>query len=190
MEKMKFLKSAAAMMLCCVSATIMISCNKDDKPASSLKFNPAKVEASVGSTVSVTVSGGTEPYTVVSSDAKTATVTVTKDVIKVTGVKAGTATITVTDKDKLSGKVPVTVKTVATGLTFDKNPVNVAVGKEDVVTIKGGVAPYVVAAKDATIATATEKDGKITVKGVKAGTTTISVTDKDKKSGSITVTVK
>ncbi|MCI1639789.1 MAG: hypothetical protein LKI42_00760 [Bacteroidales bacterium] len=189
MEKMKFLKSAAAMMLCCVSATIMISCKKDDKPASALKFNPAKVEAIVGSTVSVTVSGGTEPYTVVSSDAKTATVTVTKDVIKVTGIKDGTATITVTDKDKLSSKVPVTVKT-ATGLTFDKNPVNVAVGKEDVVTINGGVAPYVVAAKDATIATAIEKDGKITVKGVKAGTTTISVTDKNKKSGTVIVTVK
>ena len=44
--------------------------------------------------------------------------------------------------------------------------------------------------KDKNIATAMEKDGKITVKGVKAGTTTITVMDKDKASGTFTVTVK
>jgi len=34
------------------------------------------------------------------------------------------------------------------------------------------------------------KDDKLTIKGVKAGTTTITVADKDKKTGTLSVTVK
>lgn len=189
MEKIKFLKFATAMMLCC--AFTMISCDKDDDDnTANLKFSSSKVEAVVGAANTITVSGGTEPYTAVSSDAKIATVSVAKNVITVTGVKTGSALISVIDKNKLSGKINVTVKAATEGLTFDKSAASVAVGKEDAITIKGGTAPYVLAVKDATIATASESNGKITVKGVKAGTTTLTVTDKNKKSGTITITVK
>ena len=58
-------------------------------------------------------------------------------------------------------------------------------------TIQGGEAPYVATVKDATVATATVSANKVTIKGVKAGTTTITVSDKDtKNSGTISVTVK
>ena len=66
----------------------------------------------------------------------------------------------------------------------------VSAGKEEVVNIKSGKAPYTVQVKDTKIATATVKDAKITIKGVKAGTTTISIVDKDKQAGMITVTVR
>ncbi len=63
--------------------------------------------------------------------------------------------------------------------------------KEAVVTVSGGTAPYAAESKDAAVASAIVNDDKITVKGLKAGTTTITVTDKDKKnSGTVTVTVK
>ena len=71
-----------------------------------------------------------------------------------------------------------------------KTSLNIAVGKEDVVNIKTGQAPYTVNVKDNKIATATVKDAKITIKGVKAGTTTVNVLDKNKLAGTITVTVK
>ena len=45
-------------------------------------------------------------------------------------------------------------------------------------------------AKDTKIATATVKDGKIIIKGVKAGSTSVTVTDKNKKTGTISITVK
>ena len=45
-------------------------------------------------------------------------------------------------------------------------------------------------AKDTKIATVTIKDRKIIIKGVKAGSTSVTVTDKDKKAGTISVTVK
>lgn len=162
----------------------------DDKVNNLLKFKPEKVEVEVGKTATVTVSGGTAPYTVVSSDGKIASAKADKSTITITGVKNGSATIMVTDKNKNSGKITVTVKAVS-GLDFDKKSVTVNVGKEDIVTIKGGTAPYTAESKDSKIATASVKDGKVTIKGVKAGTTTITVADKDKKnSGTISVTIK
>lgn len=163
------------------------SCDKDDDNTPKLKFNSAKVEFATGKTATVTVSGGAAPYTVLSSDAKIATVTVNQSTITITGVKNGSAKITVTDKNKISGQIAVLVKNM---LDFDKNAVTVGVGKEEVVTIKGGAAPYTATSKDSKIAIASVKDGTVTVKGVKAGTTTIEVTDKDKVSGTISVTIK
>jgi uncharacterized protein YjdB len=168
------------------------SCDKDDnkKVDNILKFKPDKVEVLIGKSDTVTVNGGTAPYTVVSSDSKIASAKVDRSTITITGVKDGSATVMVTDKDKNSGKITVTVK-AASGLDFDKKSVTVNVGKEDVVTIKGGTAPYTAESKDSKIATASVKEGKVTIKGVKAGTTTITVADKDKKnSGSISVTIK
>lgn len=188
MKQMKFLKLAAAM-LCCVFAMTVVSCdNDDDEPT--FKFSPAKAEVAVGASTNVTVSGGIEPYTVESSDVKTATVKVSQNTITVTGVKKGNVTVRVSDKDKKVDMLTVTVKDKATALELDKNTVNVEVGKEEAVTVKNGTTPYTATAKDASIATASVKDGKITVKGVKAGTTTITVTDKNKLSGTISVTVK
>lgn len=185
---MKFLKFVTTMLCCGALSLMAVSCDKDDKP--SLKFSPDKTTVAVGATATVTVSGGAEAYTVTSGDMKTATVTVNKNVITVTGVKAGKTTVQVVDKNKMSGQFTVTVTEKATALSFDKTAVSVGVGKEDVVTVKSGTAPYTATVKEAGIATATVADGKITVKGVKVGSTTITVTDKDKLSGTITVTVK
>ena len=74
------------------------------------------------------------------------------------------------------------VKDMASELDFDKKSISVTAGKEETVTVKGGSAPFT--------ATATIKDGKIIIKGVKAGSTSVTVTDKDKKAGTISVTVK
>lgn len=189
MKQVKFIKLAVAM-LCCMFAMTVASCDKDDdETPSAFKFNPAKVEVAVGESANVTVNGGTEPYTVASSDVKIATVTVSKNTITVTGVKEGKVTLNVSDKNKKVGMIAVTVKK-ASALELDKKAVNVAVGKEETITVKNGTAPYTATAKDVSIATVSVKDGKITVKGVKAGTTTITVTDKNKLNGTISVTVK
>lgn len=188
---MKSLKTFSGLFSLALAALVLFaSCGKDDEKK--LKLSPSgTVTVEVAKTSDVTVSGGAAPYTAKSSADKVATATVSKNKITIKGVEAGNATITVTDKDKNSAQIAVTVKAAeAQGLDFDKKSVNVGVEKEEVVTIKGGTAPYTVAPKDEKIATATEKDGKVTVKGVKAGTTTITVTDKDKKTGTISVTVK
>lgn len=188
MNNFKFLKYAAAI-VCCVLSLSLVSCDDDDEPKNALKCNPAKVEVAPQATATVTVSGGVAPYTATSSDAEIVTTSVEDNTVTLTGVKDGNATIIIHDKNQLTGQVAVVVK-AATGLTFDKSTTEVSVGKEAIVNVKSGTAPYTVAVKDASIATATVKDAEITIKGVKAGTTTVTVTDKDKKTGTITVTVK
>ncbi len=184
--EMKTIFKTMMMAACCLGVAVFTSCGDDDNNNSGLKFSVAKVEVAPGATANVTIGNGTQPFTVKSTDEKTATVKVDKNTITVTGVKEGKASIIVTDKNKLSGTLAVNV---VTPLSFDKANVSVEVGKEDVVAIKSGKAPYTVSVKDTKTATATVKDDKITIKGVKAGTTTISVLDKDKLAGTITVTV-
>lgn len=191
MKITKFFKLTAAM-LACVFAMAITSCDNDDDPEGpELKFDPANVAVAPSATATVTVSGGTAPFTVASSDDKIATASVNDNIITITGVEEGTTTIVVTDAKQIKGKFVVTVKKSAeASLDFDKKSVSVAVGKEETVTVKGGTKPFSATAKDTKIATVTVKDDKITIKGVKAGTTSITVTDKDKKTGTISVTVK
>ena len=79
--------------------------------------------------------------------------------------------------------------TVVDGVVVDKAKTSIAVGKEDVINISGGTIPYTAASKDEKIATTTVKDAKLTIKGVKIGRTTITVTDKNKKTATVVVTV-
>ena len=98
--------------------------------------------------------------------------------------KTGTVTV------KTGTKPFTVVVTASTSLEFDKTSVTVGVGKEGTVTVKTGTQPYTVKVADETVATATLADAAITVMGVKAGSTKITVTDKDSKTGEITVKVE
>ena len=183
MKTVNCLKFAASI-VCAAFTFALASCTKDD--TTSIKFNPSPVSVVVNGTQNVTVSGGDGTYTAKSSDEKIATVTVSKATITVKGIKAGNATITVTDSKKVTGTLNVTV---VDGVVADKATVSVAVGKEDVVNISGGTAPYTVASKNEKIATASIKDSKLTIKGVAEGSTTVTITDKNKTAATVTVTV-
>lgn len=58
------------------------------------------------------------------------------------------------------------------------------------IIITGGESPYVATVENPEIATATVTDDKVVVKGLKSGTTSIAVTDKNTKTGTLFVTVK
>ncbi len=187
---MKSFFSSVVMAALCLGSFAFVSCDKnDDNKTSQLSFSATKTEAQVGNTATVTVKNGTQPYTVKSSDEKIATVKVDKATITVTGVAAGKATVTVTDKNSLTGTFTVEVK-AASALEFDKSSVTVGVGKTSTVTVKTGTQPYTVKVADEAVATAAIDKSTITVKGVKAGSTKITVTDKDSKTGEITVKVE
>lgn len=58
------------------------------------------------------------------------------------------------------------------------------------IIITGGESPYVATVENQEIATVMVTDDKVAVKGLESGTTSIAVTDKNKKTGIISVTVK
>ena len=102
------------MSLLCLSLALVaftfVSCDDDENLNTDLKFDKATIEVAVGATSTVTVNNGTSPYTAASAATDLATVAVDSKKITITGVKEGTTTITVTDKDKNTGKINVTVK--------------------------------------------------------------------------------
>lgn len=188
---MKSFFSSVVTAALCLCSFAFVSCNKNEnKTPDPLTFSVTKAEVEVGKTVKVTVKNGTQPFTVKSSDEKIATVKVEKEKITVTGVAGGAATISVVDKNQRTGSFTVTVKAAAEKLEFDKAEVTVGVEKEEVVTVKSGTAPYTVKVTDVAVATAIVKEAAITVKGVKAGTTTLTVTDKDGKTGEVAIKVE
>lgn len=75
-----------------------------------LTVDKTSAEVAVGKTVDVTVSNGASPYTATVKDSKIATVSVKDSKVTITGVKAGATTVTITDKNKKSATVSVTVK--------------------------------------------------------------------------------
>ena len=186
--EMKSIFKTMVMAALCLGTVTLASCKDDNEDKNTgLKFSTTKVNVAPSASANVTIGNGTQPFTVKSTDEKVATAKVDKNILTVTGVKEGKASITVTDKNKRFGTISVNV---VTPLAFDKTSINIAVGKMEDVNIKTGKAPYMVTSKDPKIATATVKDAKISIKGVKAGTTTVNVLDKNKLAGTITVTVK
>lgn len=172
----------------------MMSCDNDDDDAtaSGLNLSATKVEMTVGDSTTVTVSNGTSPFTVASSDQTIATAeadTANAGKIIIKGLKIGSATVNIVDNNKLSGKVSVTVK--AKSLTLDKTSLSLSVGAKDTVTVAGGTAPYTATSADTSIATATVSDSIVVVEAIKAGSTTIALKDKDgEATGSVKVTVE
>lgn len=185
MKPVNFLKFTTSI-VCAVLAIALASCSDDDDKNSVIKFNPPTVSVMVGNTQNVAVAGGQGTYTAKSSDEKIATVTVDKTTITVKGVKAGKATILVKDSKNVMGSLRVTV---IDGIIVDKVKTSVAVGKEEMITISGGTTPYTAKSQDNKIAMASIKDAKLTIKGVKVGNTTITITDKNKKTAKVNVTV-
>ncbi len=187
MKFTKFIKLSTAM-LTCVFAMAVTSCDDDEPKDPELKFDPAAVEVAPGDAVSVIVSEGSAPFTVISGDEAIATASVDDNTITITGVEEGTTTITVTDAMSLKGEIAVTV--AIPGLVFDKTELSMDIDMEEIVTVTGGESPYTVTVENPEIASASVTDDKISVKGIKAGSTSITVTDNNKKTGTISVTIK
>lgn len=77
-----------------------------------------------------------------------------------------------------------------TKLTFSKSSVQVKVGSTDTLKVANGTQAYKATSSSDAIATVTTVKDSIFVKGVKAGTATIVVTDSKNVTGSFSATVK
>lgn len=154
-----------------------------------LTVAPDNVSVAEGSTVGVTANGGEAPYTAVSGNAGIATASVDNATITITGVSAGTTVVTVTDSLGSSVPVNVTVNAVIPPLTVSSDNVTVDAGSTVDVTVSGGQSPYTASSGNTGVATATVAASTVTIAGVVAGSTTVTVTDNLGTNVTINVTV-
>ncbi|GAB6120853.1 calycin-like domain-containing protein [Dysgonomonas termitidis] len=85
------------------------ACSSDDDDPVNLSLEKSEVNVDQGATVTVKITQGNGDYKVNSASDAIATASVSGDVITLTGVAAGETTITVTDKDKKTTTLKVTV---------------------------------------------------------------------------------
>jgi Pilus formation protein N terminal region len=104
MKRSNFLLSALFL------AAAFVACDNDDDAPKSLSFNPSKVEVFISQKDTVSVTGGTTPLAVSVADSTIAKAKTDNNKVIVTGVKEGSTVVTVVDKNKVSGKLNVTVK--------------------------------------------------------------------------------
>lgn len=92
-----------------LTSCLFVACHKKDLPTPKLTVTPSSVSVKVAENATVKIGGGTAPYSVTEADKTIATATVTKNEVKVTGVKEGQTTLTVSDKNKVKGTIIVKV---------------------------------------------------------------------------------
>ncbi|MBC3874205.1 beta strand repeat-containing protein [Undibacterium flavidum] len=140
---------------------------------------PASLTVAIGSsTQSFTIGGGTQVYTVTSSNSEVATVKQTGNTFVVSGVSAGTSTITITDSAGASKVVAVTVGSTQPLYTTAPETLNVGVGATTQnFRVGGGAQAYTVISSNQQIATVKQTGSDFAVTGVAPGVTTIVITD-------------
>lgn len=141
------------------NGVVKVSCKITvNKPS----LSKTSVSMSIGGTQNISVYNGTGTVTWKSSNTKVATVVKGK----ITGIKAGTATITA-----VSNGVTLSCKVTVTNPKLNLTKLNVYVGFKVKLTVSGGTGKITWKTSNSKIATV---DTSGNIKGVKAGTATIS----------------
>jgi len=164
-----------------------------DAISGGLVATPNSVTVVIGSNATVTINGGTTPYTIVTNPTSTvATATISGSTLSVTGVAVGTTSVVVKDNSSPTKTVTVgiTVTATATGLTASPTSVSVAVGSASSATISGGTTPYTIqTAPSSSIATASISGATLSVSGVAVGVTSVVVKDNSSPAKTVTVSI-
>jgi len=151
-----------------------------------LSVLPDTFTLSIGELGTATVSGGTSPYSVSTSNASVATASIATSTITITGVAAGTATITVSDSAGGSDTISITV---ITALSVSPTTLNLNPGDTGTVTISGGVSPYSANSGNTSIATVSLSGSTVTVTAVSGGSINVTVTDSQSNVATVVVNV-
>ncbi len=167
--------------------------NIGDAASGGLVATPNSVTVVKGSNATVTISGGTTPYTIQTvPNSSVATATISGATLSVTGLAAGSTSVIVKDNSSPAKTVTVAITVTATAAALTANPtsVTVAIGSTATVTISGGTTPYTIqTAPTSTVATATISGATLSVTGVDAGSTSVIVKDNSSPAKTLTVAI-
>lgn len=142
-----------------------------------LRVTPPSGSGQVGSNMVLVISGGTGPYSAVSSNPSFVTSTVSGSQIVIGFAAAGASTITVIDSAGASVSVPMTATSNVPALTVNPPTAIGQVGTSMSLSIAGGVAPYSAATSNPLVASAAVNGNTIQVTFSGEGSTNLTVLD-------------
>ena len=164
----------------------------------SLSFSQSSVSMSSGQTVSIQISGGTAPYSVLSNASQNGglvTTSISGSVVTLTTQStSGSSSITVCSSNQSAcGIINVTIGTTSstTAMSFSQTNPTVTVGQNLTVSVYGPASSlyYVSSNSNPAIVQANLSGSTLTLMGIASGTSTISICAASNNCGSMTVTV-
>jgi|GEM_PF-1027413 len=131
----------------------------------------------VGQSVSVTVSGGNMPYSVLNNTNTNFQATLNNNIITLTGISAGSATTNVCSSGGACVALSVLVNGVSTSqqLTFSNNNLALNTGANTTVTLFGGSGYYISNSNNQNVATFTVNGSTVSVSALSAGSASATV---------------
>ena len=162
------------------SVSTLVAVSVDVTPALQTTA-PSALTMATGTALPYTISGGTAPYTVVSSNTVVSTASlVGGNGLNIAGTTTGSAQVVVFDAAGKSVTVALTVVGAGgSALYTTAPPLGVTIGTTGtgVYTVGGGTPGYTASTSNASVATASVVGSTLTITGVAGGTATVSLRD-------------
>ncbi len=132
----------------------------------------------IGSYVTLSVLSGSGDYTAEVADEAIASAKVVPSGIRIVGLKEGNTTVSVKDNATGAvGKCEITVSMRAFKLDLPELPLTFPYGESRIIGILSGNGTYGAKSAEPAIASVEYKSGQFVITGIKAGTTTVTLTD-------------
>lgn len=157
---------------------------------------PGSVTLRANMVSTYTIAGGTEPYSVASSDQGVASASLSGTTITLTGLSTGSANVVVRDSVGAVTSIAVTVPNPNTSpanvalYTSAPSAVTVSRGTTSTFTIAGGTSPYTASSGNNTFYTTGVSGSSLSVTGIAVGTSNAVVKDATGAAVTIAVTVQ
>jgi hypothetical protein len=150
---------------------------------------PSAVNLPLGSSRTVSISGGVTPYVVGSSNESIVTASVSGSLLTLTPLASGLANLAITDASGNSISLSVTVGAAVDLFTTAPSSLSLGQGVSQTFTILGGRSPYYVASGNPVTVSASVAGSTLTVTGGASGSGTIAIRDSLGSTVTIAVTV-
>lgn len=191
MEKYKYIRLLAVVMV--VFGLALSSCglfDKDDDDPVTPVLTPSEVTISEFEETAVAISAGEAPFQLSGGNALVAAVTVNDNAIDIKALKAGTSFVIVKGIDGGAAELVITVtKGPSTAPELTASTVEVREGEIATVEVTNGILPFRLSGGDATIASVAINNATITVKGLREGTSTVTVAGRNGASATLNIRV-
>lgn len=162
--------------------------------SSSALFTSAPKDITVavnGTTAAFTIGGGSQVYSVASSNSQVATVGINGNIFVITGVKSGTTVVSVTDS--LGASVSINVTVVSSGgssTLYTTAPSSITIGTASYTyQVSGGSAPYVAKSSNELVVITNIIGNTLSINGIAPGSAKVLITDSNGGTLTIDVTV-